>query len=316
VQPTVLAEPAWRDRRATHEVRVDEWLGRHLDRRRRGAGHPVEDFLFTYYSYRPAQLRRWHPGPAVVLAGARAADLGPDYIDHPRGAGLDAAAVTARRSGSIAWIRELLGRTAERPPHLGCFGMHEWAMVYQQTQEELRHRGWPLRLSPDETAQVVRDNRIRCSHFDAYRFFTESARPLNLLAPSRETQTALEQPGCLHANMDLYKWAYKLSPLVPSEVVADGFEFAREIRTLDMRASPYDLTDLGYDPIRVETADGRAEYSQRQREVAERSSVLRSRLVAWCDRALTLARGAQDATKTATAATPAAHAPRSPTATS
>lgn len=46
-------------------------------------------------------------------------------------------------------------------------------------------------------------------------------------------------------NMDLYKWAYKLSPLVPSELVADCFALAREIRTLDMRASPYDLADPG-----------------------------------------------------------------------
>ena len=32
--------------------------------------HPVHDFLFTYYSQRPAQLRRWHPGYGVALAGA------------------------------------------------------------------------------------------------------------------------------------------------------------------------------------------------------------------------------------------------------
>src|SRR5665647_3443866 len=31
---------------------------------------PVEDFLFTYYVHSPAQLRRWHPGPGVVLDGA------------------------------------------------------------------------------------------------------------------------------------------------------------------------------------------------------------------------------------------------------
>lgn len=47
-------------------------------------------------------------------------------------------------------------------------------------------------------------------------------------------------------NRDLYKWAYKLSPLVPSELVADCFALARKIRTLDVRASPYDLADLGY----------------------------------------------------------------------
>ena len=33
--------------------------------------HPVHDFLFTYYSFRPAQLRRWSPGYGVVLADAR-----------------------------------------------------------------------------------------------------------------------------------------------------------------------------------------------------------------------------------------------------
>ena len=28
------------------------------------------DFLFTYYAYKPAQLRRWHPGTGVTLADA------------------------------------------------------------------------------------------------------------------------------------------------------------------------------------------------------------------------------------------------------
>ena len=34
--------------------------------------------------------------------------------------------------------------------------------------------------------------------------------PLNKLAPARELIPQLEQRGCLHANMDLYKWSYKL----------------------------------------------------------------------------------------------------------
>ena len=41
----------------------------HLARRADGRQHPVADFLFTYYSQRPAQLRRWHPGSGVALAG-------------------------------------------------------------------------------------------------------------------------------------------------------------------------------------------------------------------------------------------------------
>jgi hypothetical protein len=156
--------------------------------------------------------------------------------------------------------------------------MHEWAMVYRLPAGEVRHSSWPLRLGTAETDLLVEQTPIRCSHFDAFRFFTPAARGLNLLHPTRNTQPDNEQPGCLHANMDLYKWAYKLAPLVPAELVVDCFELARDIRTLDMRASPYDLTELGYPPVRVETPEGRAEYAAAQREFAERAAPLRGRL--------------------------------------
>jgi hypothetical protein len=87
--------------------------------------------------------------------------------------------------------------------------------------------------------------------------------------------------------MDLYKWSYKLAPIVGSETVVDCFELARDIRTLDMRASPYDLADLGYEPVRVETAEGRAGYAAAQREFADRAAPLRRRLVDIVDRAFT-----------------------------
>jgi hypothetical protein len=275
----VLALDAWRARRLAHERRVDGWVEPHLRRRRAGERHPVEDFLFTYYSHRPAQLRRWHPGAGVALAGASVEEMGRDYRAEPAGVTVDAQALRGHRATSIDWIRTLLTRTAARPAQLGCFGMHEWAMVYRQTQDEVRHDAWPLRLSPAQTATVVEERGVRCSHFDAFRFFTAPARPLNVLTPTRELQHELEQPGCLHANMDLYKWAYKLSPLVPSELVADCFALARDIRTLDMRASPYDLDALGYPPVRIETAPGRAEYAAAQREFADRAAPLRSRLL-------------------------------------
>ncbi|GAA1835190.1 hypothetical protein GCM10009682_61740 [Luedemannella flava] len=281
-----LPEPVWRDRKRAHEQRVDGWTAPHLSRRRRGEKHPVHDFLFTYYSHRPAQLRRWHPGAGVTLAGADADEFGPFYTAVAGGVTLDTAAVLARRGDSLGWITTLLRRTAGREAQFGCFGMHEWAMVYRQTQEEVRHNAWPLRLTPAATAEVVATNRIRCSHFDAYRFFTAPARPLNVLTPTRETQHDNEQPGCLHANMDLYKWAYKLSPLVPSELVADCFALAREIRTLDMRASPYDLADLGVPPVAVETSEGRAEYARHQRAFATRAATLRNALLAACPTAL------------------------------
>jgi hypothetical protein len=88
--------------------------------------------------------------------------------------------------------------------------------------------------------------------------------------------------------MDLYKWAALFSPFVSSELVADCFAHAREIRAVDMRASPYDLAALGFPPIRVETAAGRAEYVRQQRRFAEQGAVLRARLVAALDHLLDL----------------------------
>jgi hypothetical protein len=279
----VFAAPAWRARRAAHEERVDAWVAPHLARRHAGVRHPVEDFLFTYYSHRPARLRRWHPGAGAVLAGASVTEMGRDYRATAAGVTLDTDAVRRRRGDAIAWIRDLLARTAAGPAHLGCFGMHEWAMVYRLREGEQRHEAWPLRLAPGATAAVVEERGLRCSHFDAFRFFTPAARPLNVLQPTRENQQQHEQPGCLHANMDLYKWAYKLSPLVPAELVADAFALARDIRGLDMRASPYDLSALGYDPVRVETPDGRAAYAGAQRDFAARAAEVRQRLIDCCE---------------------------------
>jgi hypothetical protein len=157
-------------------------------------------------------------------------------------------------------------------------------MVYRLGADEVRHADWPLRLGRAGTDAVVEAHRIRCSHYDAYRFYTPPARSLNLLQPGRDTQVELEQPGCLHAGMDLYKWAYKLAPALPSELVMDSFDLAREIRELDMRASPYDLRELGYQPVRIETAEGRAEYARSQRRFARLGNQLRERLLHALDR--------------------------------
>jgi hypothetical protein len=130
---------------------------------------------------------------------------------------------------------------------------------------------------------VVESHQIRCSHFDAFRFFTEPARSLNILSPERDSQIAMEQPGCLHAAMDCYKWAYKLSPAIASDLTADCFDLAREVRELDMRASPYDFEDLGYEPVRIETPAGKATYVEGQRAFGARAHGLRLRLVSACD---------------------------------
>jgi hypothetical protein len=285
---TVLTEPAWREREAAHQARVGVWTGSHLRRRAGGQKHPVLDFLFTYYSHRPSRLARWHPGIDVALAGDAARErLGwSGYAETSQGIALDPAALTEARRGTVEFVRALLQATADRAPRLGCFGLHEWAMVYRLDQDDVRHAAWPLRLGSAGTDTVVEAARIQCSHYDAFRFFEPAARPLNLLQPTRESQIRTEQPGCLHAGMDLYKWAYKLSPFIASELVADCFELAAAIREIDMRASPYDLSATGYEPIRIESVEGRAEYVELQSGFTRRAAPLRERLIAACDAVL------------------------------
>ena len=287
----VLSESDWTARRAAHEPRVDGWIAPHLRRRRRGERHPVWDFLFEYYSYRPAQLRRWHPGFGAVLDGPAADGYlrFAGYRRTPDGIGLDLGAFDERRLAAARWVRRLLIATASRPGQFGCFGLHEWAMVYRLPVDRIRHATQPLRFPRERIAEIVDEQRLACTHFDAFRFFTPPARPRNALQPTRPDQATLEQPGCLHANMDLYKWAYKLAPFIGSELIADAFALAAEIRALDMRASPYDLTALGYRPVPIETVQGRVEYARGQREFADRAAVLRRRLLGEVDRLLAAA---------------------------
>ena len=275
---TILAAPEWRTRAAAHEARVAAWIGPELARRSGGGKHPVMDFLFEYYRFRPARLRRWSPGLDVWMENASGFLRWPRFERRGALVGLPLDGVPPRRREGAAWILRLLERSAARPPMFGCFGMHEWAMVYEA--DDVRHRDTPLRLPHAEVRAVVESTPLRCSHFDAVRFFSTSARPLNLLRPSAETRGEHEQCGCLHANMDLYKWAFKLAPWIPAELTADCFELAVAAREIDMRASPYDVREFGYEPIPVETPAGRAEYSAAQRGIAERAAPLRTRLIA------------------------------------
>ena len=275
-----LARAVWRERESAHAERAHSLTRERRDRASRNESHPVEDFLFTYYSYKPSVLHRWHPGEHVELrdasSDARAGWRWYRAAATPGGIAVDGAAFRAERGALVANVGRILRVTADRQPGFGCFGLHEWAMVYRQRQH--RHPV-PLRLGQDATDAVVEAHELRCTHFDAFRFFTPDAAPRNRETPTRERQPELEQPGCLHAGMDLYKWAVKLGPLVPGELLLDAFELAREIRTLDMRASPYDLADWGYEPVPIETADGKAAYVRAQRGFADRGQAIRSRLV-------------------------------------
>ena len=297
---TLTADEA-RAARRTHEERADALTAAHRERKLRGEKHAVEDFLFTYYPFSPARLRRWHPGWRAGYAAV--ADLGADgmpviadvdeaghrswYVDSPSADGellrhADVQRYVTERADALSFMRRLLRASTltRRRPEFGCFGLHEWAMVHGLREGQQRHEDLPLRLTQAETDAVVERENLICSHLDAFRFFTPTAAPRNAFEPTRASQVQNDNPACLHVGMDLYKWAMKLTPLVSSTLVLDCFEHARGTRVLDMEASPYDVRPLGYGVVPIETPQGKAEYVRRQRALAARADELRERLLA------------------------------------
>lgn len=295
--PETWALERWAPLEQAHRARATALTAGHRARKQRGEAHPVEDFLWTYYSVTPGELAKWHPGAGVTLLAAPPERAGWRHYrevvhDGTPAAEVDTPTFFAKRGGTVDYVERLLAATLEREPQFGCFGLHEWAMVYRLGPAGVRHAGVPLRLGHEASDRVVEQHRIVCSHFDAYRFFTPEAAPFNTLHPTRENQPDTEQAGCLHAGMDVYKWASKLGPIVPGDLLLDTFELARDIREVDMQASPYDVSAYtGADgrqltPIAIETEAGKHEYERLQREFARRGNALRERVltaiaVAW-----------------------------------
>ena len=230
-------------------------------RRRRGSSTRSQDFLFTYYSHRPAAAAALAP-----RARRRAADAAPRTR---RGARRGTSVRGDRSPSTAAYVARAARpadhaaprcwpRPAARPPQLGCFGLHEWAMVYRLAAG----RGPARRLAAAAGPRGHRrGRRVPPDRLLALRRLPvlHRRRPAaEHAAAGRGRPAELEQPGCLHAGMDLYKHAFRLAPLICSELVADCFELARDIRVLDMRAAPYDLGDLGLRAGRDRDAGGQA----------------------------------------------------------
>jgi hypothetical protein len=276
-----LSKAQWQPLAAAHFASVSELTSAAKARRANFEKHPIEDFLWDYYYLKPNQLAKWHPGFFTELE-----DAATEYGTVRGYEVLNDGMVRVNPEFVIGHLDQiertitLLQATLERPARTSCFGLHEWAMVYGLRQSDIRHEQVPLRLSPSEIAEVVDSHKINCSHYDAFRFFTKAAEPKNKLQPTRLTMIENEQPGCLHANMDVYKWGYKLFPITTSDFVLRAFNLAREIRQLDMQAAPYDVSAWGLAPVKIETADGKAEYVEYQLAFAERANELRRELIA------------------------------------
>lgn len=278
---SVLGPAEWQARSRAHLERVQRYTRPYRERRSRRESHPVHDFLFQYYNYSAGKLEAWHPDPDEALVDTPEARELFDALPYRASDGVirrDRAALAERDLERMGEVVRILVSTRERPANFGCFGVHEWAMVYGG--HDVRHEEVaPLRLAQDQVDAFVESRPVACSHFDAFRFFAPEAKPLNRLPLEWATRHEMEQPGCIHANMDLYRWAYTSMPWIGSDLLRDCFELAIDLRVLDMRASPYDLRAIGFEPVRVETPDGRDEYRRSQRSLSRRAHVLRNRLI-------------------------------------
>lgn len=285
-EPVVLVpEQIWRDRQERHVRTVDLLTTDHLERKARGVPHPVVDFLFTYYRTSVATIRRWHPGPGVILENAHRSEMAQwrhyrrDSLDGREGLTVDADSVIARCGTRISRARRIVEATSSRAGATGCFGLHEWAMLYRTGGDDVRHEQVPLRVSAAEIDEVVDRSRLQCTHFDAFRFFTGPAAPLNQTLLTRESQERHEQPACLHAGMDLYAHVAAMEAGAPGELLIATLRASLDAREVDMRSSPYDLSAWELDPIPVETAEGRATFVAHQRLWIQRTQALRSRFL-------------------------------------
>lgn len=278
-----LPKAHWQREAEAHRNRAQEWTVPYRKRRAKNRMHPITDFLFIYYRNSPAQLEVWHPGLGIELeGGAGESSFNPKHycFDHGN-ARLAPEQMDASSQRRLSMALKLCQLVQARPAQFGCFGMHEWAMVYRgKTDGEVRHgEHLPLRLGQDAINTLVESRPIACSHFDAFRFFTPSAQRFNRLHPTKDSRFENEQCGCLHTNMDLYKLTAQCMPWVGSDLLWKCFEFAMQARQLDMQASPYDCSSLGFDAVKIETPEGRAEYERRQRKLSETAAPIRAELI-------------------------------------
>jgi hypothetical protein len=278
-----LPTDEWQRRARTHRERAEQWTVPYRKRRAAGQMHPIYDFLFIYYRNKPSQLEAWHPGLGLGLENVPTNSIykATQYTDYDGVTALDPSKLDAGTRHRLEMALRLCRTVRERPPTFGCFGMHEWAMVYQGDAEgDVRHgERLPLRLGQAATDAFVRSRPIQCTHFDAFRFFSEGAKRFNRVLPRKDTRFENEQCGCLHTNMDLYKLAAQCMPWIGSDLLWQCFEFAIRARQLDMQASPYDCRSLGFEAVKVETPAGKLEYERRQRELSECARPLRDRLI-------------------------------------
>ena len=292
---TVMSSPSWLPAAEEHAKTLTDLLyplvegepdgGTLKSRMHAVKRHPIFNFLHYYYRYSAADLSRYSPG---VLSAEPLLFESDDQLEllHPRFRHVESSTVRysappLAAEGRFGWIqlsktRDVLKFTSIAKPHIFCFGRHEWAMLYKK--HEKKQTALSLRV-PQAVIDEVVESGISCTHFDAFRHFAPEAKPFNTAQLTREEQEHHEQPACIHASMDLFKAAYKVYPLTSSDLLQRCLRLGLKARFIDMRASPYEVSNFCGTPIRIETAEGRKEYAELQMELAKDAAPLRKELL-------------------------------------
>ena len=114
----------WHARRDRHLVRVSAMAEAFVQRRSRGEKHPVHDFLFTYYNFSPAKLKRWQT-PLGIGMEVTEEDLleeilannsryKPEPLFSKTGTGSLSSASTEERASEVQRSTELIQKAMER----------------------------------------------------------------------------------------------------------------------------------------------------------------------------------------------------------
>jgi hypothetical protein len=256
--------------------------------------HPIYNFISSYYHFKPEILFQFSPDLETTLMFNDESDL---VHLSKRGRSMCVDRIhfdptnmqfSSKQIEAFRKTHRILLSVHNRPPTLNCFGFHEWAMLYSEASSVDLKQDLPLRVSRESIRDVLMTNKLRCSHYDAFRFFTKDSMPLNTVNVnlSRMNQEISEQPGCVHVHMDMFKWSFKIFPFISSELLTDTLSLSLQARSLDMRASPYDLkacSNLGAmfnpEPILVETPSGRRDYQKYQMELYAKSKPIREKLI-------------------------------------
>eukprot|EP01031_Cornospumella_fuschlensis_P040905 gene40905-49895_t len=179
--------------------------------------HPIYNFLHRYYRYTTDDLLKYSPGLEVALAGidprkpAHCSIVHCTYMQydhrnnnigfyHKESIRKLLASSRGKFGGAdLVHNRDVLRRTSNKPPFFGCFGLHEWAMLYSGRRVEgsvaaPRHQeNLALRVPQRTIDEVVEGGELKCTHFDAWRFFHPAAQPWNMIpAMSRANQRVFE----------------------------------------------------------------------------------------------------------------------------